>query len=103
MEIVGGSFKRKRRKPADPDWVLFMSDDEKEEQRIKSWEKVSLAEVGLSVRIVNTLEDHGIMTVDDLCQKTPGNLRNIPNLGEVTVQNCQKLLDELRLPHKLRD
>lgn len=102
MEIHGGPKKRRRRKPADPGWLEFMSDDEKEKDRIENWQLVSLAEVGLPVRIINTLEDHGVMTVGNLAQKTAEELRSIPNLGEITISKCTKLLDELRLPNKMR-
>jgi DNA-directed RNA polymerase alpha subunit len=102
MEIHGGPQKRKRRKPADPEWLNFMSDDEKEEERIKHWQTVSLADIGLPVRVVNTLEDHGIMTVGDLCIKTTEELRDIQNLGEITITKCIKLLNELKLHHRLR-
>jgi len=102
MEIHGGPKKRRRRKPADPEWLFFMSDDEKEEERIAKWQPVSLAEVGLPVRIINTLEDHGVLTVGQLAQKTAEDLRGIANLGEITISKCTKLLDELRLPNKMR-
>lgn len=101
MEIHGGPEKRKRRKPADPEWLDFMSDDEKAEERIRSWQSVSLADVGLPVRIVNTLEDHGILNVGQLCQVTAEDLRKIQNLGEITIKKCTKLLVELQLPNKL--
>lgn len=101
MEIHGGPEKRKRRKPADPEWLDFMSDDEKAEERIRGWQSVSLADVGLPVRIVNTLEDHGIFNVGQLCQVTAEDLRKIQNLGEITIRKCTKLLVELQLPNKL--
>ena len=102
MEIHGGPSKRRRRKPADPDWIEFMSDDEKEAERIERWQTVPLAEVGLSVQIINTLGDHGMMTVGDLAIRTAIELRQIPNLGEITIKKCTKLLDELELPNRMR-
>jgi len=102
MEIHGGPTTRKRRKPSEPAWMASMSHAEKEAKRINHWQDVSLVEVGLSVRVVNTLERHSVMTVGDLCRKTPAELRLIPNLGEVTVTNCLKILIALRLPNNLR-
>jgi len=103
MEIHGGPRTRKRRKPADPDWIDFISDDEKEAERIEHWQTVSLVEVGLSVRIINTLGDHGVMTVGDLATKSADELRQIQNLGEITIKKCTKLLDDLRLPNRMRE
>ena len=103
MEIHGGPRTRKRRKPADPNWINFMSDDEKELERITHWQSVSLTEVGLSVRIINSLGNRGIMTVGDLTKQTADELRQIQNLGEITIKKCTKLLDELQLPNRMRE
>ena len=103
MEIHGGPKTRKRRKPADPEWLAFMSDGEKEAERIKHWQTVSLADIGLPVRIVNTLESHGILTVGQLATQSEQNLREIPNLGEITIKKCSRLLDELELPSGLNN
>jgi len=102
MEIHGGPSKRKKRKPAEPEWLQFMSAADKESARVEKWQSVSLAEVGLPVRIVNTLEDQGVMTVGDLTQKTIEQLQAIPNLGDVTIAKCKKLLEDLRLPNQLK-
>lgn len=101
MEIHGGPGKRKRRKPEDPEWLMFLSDSEKEEERRKQWLDASLADTGLPVRIVNTLEDNGILTVGDLCTQPVSRLEAIANLGEVTIKKCRRLLDDLKLPNKL--
>lgn len=101
MEIHGGPEKRRRRKPADPEWVKFMSDDEKEAERIKHWQSVPLAEVGLPVRIVNTLVDHGVTTVGDLSKCQVDELRQIQNLGEITIKKCTTLLNELQVPNRM--
>jgi DNA-directed RNA polymerase alpha subunit len=103
MEIHGGPTRRRRRKPAEPEWLAFMSDDEKEEDRIKHWQSVSLADVGLPVRIGNTLEEHGVMTVGELCRKTATELRGIQNLGEITIKKCTKLLNELKLHNRMHE
>ena len=102
MEIHGGPTKRKRRKAEDPEWLSFMSDDEKEEKRVQEWQSTSLAEVGLPVRIINTLEDHGVLTIGDLCKKSIKDLKSIQNLGQVTINKCVKLVEELKLPNDLR-
>lgn len=101
MEVSGGPKNRKRRKAVDTKWMAFLTDKEAEEHRVQEWHSVSLADVGLPVRIINTLEDNDIFTVGDLCTRTLDELRQIPNLGAVTIQKCQKLLEDLRLPNRL--
>ena len=103
MEVHGGPNNRKRRKKPDPEWLAFMSTDEKERRRIEHWQTVSLADVGLPVRIANTLEHNGVMTVGDLMRITLEEMRGIQNLGEITIRKCSRLLDELCLPNKLTE
>jgi len=101
MEFYGGPRVRKKRQPVDVNWLQFMSDEEKEAQRIEELRAVSLAESGLPLRTVNALEDHGILTIGDLAQQTSTTLRAIPNLGEVTLRKCRRLLAELQIPGSL--
>jgi DNA-directed RNA polymerase subunit alpha len=57
-----------------PDWAKTQKTDARLE--------LSLAEIELAVRTVNCLEDEGIFTVQDLLERTPQRLLEIPNLGE---------------------
>jgi len=102
MELHGGPQKRKRRKPPDPPWARYITPEDRERERVAHWESVAIADSGLPVRIANTLEKHGILTVGELSQQTLGRLRRISNLGEITIQRCSRLLDELKLPNQLR-
>src|SRR5690606_18981568 len=45
---------------------------------------LSIAEMGLSVRTTNCLEETGILTVRDLLHSTPKKLLSISNFGEKT-------------------
>lgn len=103
MEIHGGPEKRRRRKSVDSEWLKFMSDDEKEVARIQHLQTTSLADVGLPVRIVNTLENQGVFTVGELTQVTASRLHGIQNLGAITIQRCTRLMNELRLPNRLHE
>lgn len=103
MELHGGPVKRKRRKPPDQLWVQFMSDDEKEKDRIEQCQTISLSDVGLPVRVANTLENYGLLTIGDLAKLTVEDLESIQNLGEVTIARCTKLLDEMQIPHRLSE
>jgi DNA-directed RNA polymerase subunit alpha len=56
---------------------------------------LSLSEIDLVVRTVNCLEDHGIFTVQDLLNSTPGELLEIPNLGEKTLDTIYQALEKI--------
>ena len=56
---------------------------------------MSTAEIGLSVRTTNCLEDHGIFTVHDLLQRKPDDLLSIPNFGEKTLDEVYKALQNV--------
>ena len=47
--------------------------------------ELSIAEMGLSVRTTNCLEETGILTVRDLLQATPRRLLAINNFGDKTL------------------
>ena len=52
--------------------------------------EMSTAEIGLSVRTTNCLEERGIFTVRDLLNSTPDQLLSIANFGE----NLQVVADK---------
>ena len=56
--------------------------------------EMSTAEIGLSVRTTNCLEEKGIFTVRDLLHKTPDDLLSISNFGEKTLEEVYKALEE---------
>ncbi len=55
--------------------------------------EMSTAEIGLSVRTTNCLEERGIFTVDDLLHCTREDLLNISNFGEKTLEEVYKALE----------
>lgn len=55
--------------------------------------EMSTAEIGLSVRTTNCLEERGIFTVHDLLQCTPDDLLAISNFGEKTLDEVYKALE----------
>jgi DNA-directed RNA polymerase subunit alpha len=57
--------------------------------------KLPIAEIGLSVRTTNCLEDTGIFTVRDLLNSTPKKLLNIINFGEKTLEEVYQALEKL--------
>jgi DNA-directed RNA polymerase subunit alpha len=54
---------------------------------------MSTAEIGLSVRTTNCLEEKGIFTVNDLLHCTRDDLLSISNFGEKTLEEVYKALE----------
>lgn len=54
---------------------------------------MSTAEIGLSVRTTNCLEERGIFKVGDLLNRTPDDLLEISNFGEKTLQEVYSALE----------
>lgn len=55
--------------------------------------EMSTAEIGLTVRTTNCLEERGIFTVRDLLNCTPEDLLNISNFGEKTLEEVYEALE----------
>jgi DNA-directed RNA polymerase subunit alpha len=55
--------------------------------------EMSTAEIGLSVRTTNCLEERGIFTVNDLLNCTREDLLSISNFGEKTLEEVYKALE----------
>jgi len=55
--------------------------------------EMSTAEIGLSVRTTNCLEERGIFTVLDLLNCTRDDLLSISNFGEKTLEEVYKALE----------
>ena len=56
---------------------------------------MSTAEVGLSVRTTNCLEERGIFTVHDLLKCTRADLLSISNFGEKTLDEVYRALERI--------
>ena len=57
--------------------------------------KMSTAQIGLSVRTTNCLDEQGISTVEDLLKCRRSDLLAIPNVGEKTLEEVFKALEKL--------
>ena len=68
---------------------------EAEEQRRSQAERLemSTAEIGLTVRTTNCLEERGIFTVRDLLNCKPKDLLEISNFGEKTLEEVYSALE----------
>ena len=68
---------------------------EEESQSLKKRLELSTAEIGLSVRTTNCLEERGIYTVEDLLNCTRDDLLSISNFGEKTLEEVYKALESV--------
>lgn len=75
-------------------WTL----EEKEVARIAAALKTPIAEMKLSVRVINTFEHYGIITADDLVKQPYSALIGMKNLGEKTVKEVKAAVVALGLP-----
>ncbi len=68
-----------------------------EEAYLNQQEKLELstAEIGLTVRTTNCLEEKGIFTVRDLLHTTREELLSISNFGEKTLEEVYKALEKI--------
>jgi len=57
--------------------------------------EMSTAEIGLTVRTTNCLEERGIFTVNDLLHCTREDLLSISNFGEKTLEEVYKSLEKI--------
>lgn len=71
-----------------------LSRQEETARQMKERLEMSTAEIGLSVRTTNCLEERGIFTVRDLLNSTPAQLLGIANFGEKTLDEVYKSLEK---------
>jgi len=57
--------------------------------------ELSTAEIGLTVRTTNCLEDKGIFSVEDLLNTNRSELLSIANFGEKTLEEVYKSLEAI--------
>jgi len=73
-----------------------------EEKDLRRKLEMSTAEIGLTVRTTNCLEERGIFTVEDLLHCTPQDLLSISNFGEKTLEEVYKALEGIGFRRRLR-
>jgi DNA-directed RNA polymerase subunit alpha len=64
--------------------------------------EMSTAEIGLSVRTTNCLEERGIFTVNDLLHSTREDLLSISNFGEKTLEEVYVALEKIGFYRRAR-
>ena len=68
---------------------------ENREDELEQRLEMSTAEIGLTVRTTNCLEERGIFTVRDLLNCTRDDLLSISNFGEKTLEEVYKALESV--------
>ena len=72
-----------------------LSQEDRQSHTIEERLRMSTAEIGLSVRTTNCLEERGIFTVHDLLNCTRKDLLSISNFGEKTLEEVYKALESV--------
>jgi len=67
---------------------------EEQQRNLHQRLEMSTAEIGLTVRTTNCLEERGIFTVRDLLNCTPDDLLGISNFGEKTLDEVYLALEK---------
>lgn len=73
-----------------------------QEEDLQARLEMSTAEIELSVRTTNCLEERGIFTVGDLLNCTREDLLSISNFGEKTLEEVYKALEGVGFARKNR-
>ncbi len=79
-----------------------LSPEDRQTKTLEERLEMSTAEIGLSVRTTNCLEERGIFTVEDLLNCTPKDLLSISNFGEKTLEEVYKALETVGFYRKDR-
>ena len=72
-----------------------LSAADEEQRNLREKLELSTAEIGLTVRTTNCLEEKGIFTVRDLLNTTRVELLSISNFGEKTLEEVYKALESV--------
>jgi len=72
-----------------------LSAAEEESRNLLEKLELSTAEIGLTVRTTNCLEERGIFTVHDLLNTTRVELLSISNFGEKTLEEVYRSLEAI--------
>jgi len=74
---------------------IRLSATEEKSRDLRKKLELSTAEIGLTVRTTNCLEERGIFTVNDLLHTTRAELLSISNFGEKTLDEVYRALEEI--------
>lgn len=89
---------RRRRPQPKPDFIPTAPTEEaREAEALEHKMKTPIAELQLSVRVVNALEDHDVIFVEDLMKLDYDTLLTMKNFGEATFREAKSAIRKLGL------
>jgi len=78
-----------------------LSAAEERERDLEIKLEMSTAQISLTVRTTNCLEERGIFTVRDLLRTSPDDLLGITNFGEKTLEEVYQALGKIGFSRKV--
>lgn len=57
--------------------------------------QISVSELDIPVRVANSLQEHGVFTVENLLYKTPQQIVEMKNVSDVSLSKIYKALAKL--------
>ncbi|MDP1564075.1 MAG: DNA-directed RNA polymerase subunit alpha C-terminal domain-containing protein [Pirellulaceae bacterium] len=78
-----------------------LSAAEERERDLEIKLEMSTAQIGLTVRTTNCLEERGIFTVRDLLRTSPEDLLGITNFGEKTLEEVYHAVSKIGFSRKV--
>jgi len=88
---------RRRRKREVRDPTLHMTEAERRTHLTRERLRTPIAEMGLPVRIVNALEDEGMLLAEDILKRKRDQITGIRNFGEKTLREIVAAVQQLGL------
>lgn len=91
--------RRRTKDKVDPAILATWSEKDRQREAMHHALELNLAEdeVGLPPRVVNTLEQHGVIQVKDLLEEEGDDLIAMANLGEKTIKEIIECVKALKL------
>ncbi len=89
--------RRRTKGEIDPAVAATWSPKDRQREEMHRNLELALAEAGLPVRVVNTMEANGVFQVKDLLEEDGEDLINTPNLGEKTLKEIIECVKALNL------
>jgi DNA-directed RNA polymerase alpha subunit len=81
----------------NPTILASWTDKQKQQEDMHKALEMPLAEAGLPVRVVNTMEANGVFLVKDLLEETEEDLINTANIGDKTIKEIASCIRKLGL------
>jgi DNA-directed RNA polymerase alpha subunit len=95
---VAPENRRRRQQKKDRPQQVGITEEERAAHHQRRLLATPVAEMDLSVRVINTLEDYGVIYAREIVVQTYGSLMQMSNFGEATLKELRKAVRKLGLP-----